>query len=49
MTDEALVNCYGCGAYRLCREDKGRWLCVQGPARCYRRRRTIGDKKERKA
>ncbi len=47
MTD-TLTKCNGCGMYRLCREYEGLWLCVDGPSKCYRRRRTVKTSKDRK-
>lgn len=44
MTD-TLTKCNGCGMYRLCREYEGLWLCIDGPGKCYRRRRTVKAKK----
>jgi len=38
---ESLTKCYGCGVYRLCREYEDMWLCVSGPAKCWRQRQSL--------
>jgi ribosomal protein L37AE/L43A len=46
MTNEQeyeLHRCDGCHTDRLCREYKGLWLCLKGPAKCYRKRQAIRD------
>ena len=45
---EILTTCNGCGAYRLCREWEGLWLCESGPSKCYRRRKAVKASKDRK-
>lgn len=45
---ESLTTCNGCGMHRLCREYEGLWLCIDGPSKCYRRRRAVKADKDRK-
>ena len=41
---ESLTKCAGCYSYRLCREYEGLWLCLKGPAKCWKRRKMVKAK-----
>lgn len=43
-----VVTCNSCGAYRSCKIYNDLWLCVDGPSKCYRSRKTISSIKKRK-
>jgi len=43
---DTVTKCNGCGMYRLCREYEGLWLCTDGPAKCWKRRKAVKAKKE---